>query len=279
LRSCRRALNRPPATTGHDGHRLVALFDGHGGLRLLSRNGFDRTATFRAPFEPVLGCLHPEMVLDGGIAVPDELGVTHISDLQDALIRRQPERLGFFAFDIVHYAGRDLRGCQIEDRNALLRDVIGDIQAPRMLYVDHVIGPGAELFEQVRAIGAEGIVSKRLGSPYQAGRSADWRKTKVSETGEFVIVGFVELGDGQLDALVVADETAVGELVPRGLVKFGFTRMDLWKVLDTIRAGPSGRGGIVPVKPLLKATVKFFGRFKQSGAIRDGVLIGMPRMR
>src|SRR5215468_9685003 len=39
----------------HDGHRLVAIFDGRGALRLLSRNGFDRTARFRAPFDAMLG--------------------------------------------------------------------------------------------------------------------------------------------------------------------------------------------------------------------------------
>jgi hypothetical protein len=46
-----------------------------------------------------------------------------------------------------------------------------------------------------------------------------------------------------------------------------------------IRSGPAGRGDIVPVKPLLLAKVKFFGRYKTSGAIRDGVLIGMPSVR
>lgn len=146
-----------------------------------------------------------------------------------------------------------------------------------MLYVDHIIGRGAKLFERVRAIGAEGIVSKRLGSLYCAGRSADWLKTKVSDVGEAVIIGFVELGDGRLDGLAVAEETATGELIPCGLVKFGFAGMGLWQALDVIRTGPAGR--VVPVKPLLWATVKFFGRYKTSNAIRDGVLLGMPRVR
>ena len=46
-----------------------------------------------------------------------------------------------------------------------------------------------------------------------------------------------------------------------------------------IRAGPACRGGVVPVKPLLIATIRFFGRYKSSNAIRDGVLIGLPRLR
>ena len=107
----------------------------------------------------------------------------------------------------MQHDGRDLRRQPIEDCKALLRDALGPIRGGRLLYVDHIVGRGDELFEQVRAIGAEGIVSQRLGSPYRGGPSADWLKTKVCETGEFVIVGFVELGDGRLDAL----------LGPRGL--------------------------------------------------------------
>jgi bifunctional non-homologous end joining protein LigD len=277
--------HEPPAGDGwlhevkHDGHRLVAMFDGRGGLRLISRNGYNRTATFRAPFDSMLGAVGHDMILDGEIAVPDERGVTHISDLQDARIGRRPERLAYFAFDLLRLDSRDLRGLAVEDRKAQLRDALGPVGGGRVVYVDRVVGRGAELFERVWEIGAEGIVSKRLGSPYRAGRSSDWLKTKCYETAEFVIVGFVELGDGRLDGLSVAEVTPAGDLVPRGIVKFGFAGMGLWQVLDTIRTGPPGRGGVVPVKPLLIATVKFFGRFKQGGAIRDGVLIGMPRMR
>jgi ATP-dependent DNA ligase len=35
----------------HDGHRLLVVADGDGGLRLVSRNGYDRTELFRAPFD------------------------------------------------------------------------------------------------------------------------------------------------------------------------------------------------------------------------------------
>jgi bifunctional non-homologous end joining protein LigD len=252
---------------------------GAGGLRLISRNGFDRTETFRAPFEAALGNACHSMTLDGEIAVPDERGVTHITDLQDALLAKRTDRLAFFAFDLVHFDGRDLRSQPIEDRKALLRNFLAPLSGGRIVYVDHVIGRGAELFERVRAIGAEGIVSKRLGSSYRPGRSGDWLKTKVSEIGEFVITGFVELGDGRLDGLTVAEATPAGDLVPRGIVKFGFAGLGLWQALDVIRGGPAGRGGVIPVRPMLSARVKFFGRYKTSGAIRDGVLLGMPKMR
>jgi bifunctional non-homologous end joining protein LigD len=255
------------------------MFNGRGTLQLVSRNGFDRTVRFRAPFGAMLSRIRHELVIDGELAVPDDRGVSHIEALQEAIVQRQPARLAFFAFDLVHFDGHDLRRCRIEERKAWLEDVLGGAtQGSRVVYVDHVIGYGTELFARVQEIGAEGIVSKRLGSQYRAGRSADWLKTKVCETGEFVISGFVELAGSRLDAIAVAEMTEPGALVPRGLVKFGLAGKGLWEALDMIRAGPASRSGVVPVKPMLITTIRCFGRYKSSGAIRDGVLIGMPRL-
>jgi hypothetical protein len=75
------------------------------------------------------------------------------------------------------------RFCPIEDRKALLRQVLDDVGCSRLVYVDHVTGRGIELLEHVRAIGAEGIVSKRFGSRYRGGRSQNWLKTKCHATG------------------------------------------------------------------------------------------------
>ena len=71
----------------HDGHRVVAILDGTGGLRLLSRNGYDVTGKFGAALNglPELG---RAMVLDGEIAAPDGNGVTHLDTLTDVIQRR-----------------------------------------------------------------------------------------------------------------------------------------------------------------------------------------------
>ena len=90
----------------HDGHRLVALVNG-GGLKLVSRNGYDRTELFRQPFEGLAGL--PPLVLDGEIAVPDDQGVTHIDALTEALRQRRPDRLAYFAFDAPRRRPRSAR--------------------------------------------------------------------------------------------------------------------------------------------------------------------------
>ena len=72
----------------HDGHRLVAIVGGGGCLSLISRNGYDRTEAFGAPFPPLASAGH-ELVIDGEIAVPDDRGVTHLDFLNDAIARQE----------------------------------------------------------------------------------------------------------------------------------------------------------------------------------------------
>jgi len=42
----------------------------------------------------------------------------------------------------------------------------------------HYLCEGAVLFKHACALGCEGVVSKRLGSPYRSGRVDDWLKVK-----------------------------------------------------------------------------------------------------
>jgi bifunctional non-homologous end joining protein LigD len=91
----------------HDGHRLLAVIDNRGRLSLISRNGYDRTPLFEAPFSGLVRVGH-ELVIDGEIAAPDDRGVTHLDFLNDAITQRQPERLAYYAFDLLHINRHDL---------------------------------------------------------------------------------------------------------------------------------------------------------------------------
>jgi bifunctional non-homologous end joining protein LigD len=46
---------------------------------------------------------------------------------------------------------------------------------------EHYTGDDAIIYRHACALGCEGIVSKRLGSPYRAGRSPHWLKIKNPE--------------------------------------------------------------------------------------------------
>ena len=73
----------PPAGDGwlyevkHDGQRLAVIADGNDGVRLLSRNGFERSRHFGPGFAD-LARLGRQVVLDGEITAPDDRGVTHL---------------------------------------------------------------------------------------------------------------------------------------------------------------------------------------------------------
>jgi ATP-dependent DNA ligase len=141
--------------------------------------------------------------------------------MQEALGRGRGDRLAYFAFNLLHLDGHDLRACPIEERKALLKRVLKQAACPRVLYASRVIGKGDRLFESARRVGCEGIVSKKLGSRYKGGPSRDWVKVKVAETGTFVVTGFKELAPLRLEALRVAEQRD-GELLDAGEVRFGF---------------------------------------------------------
>jgi len=81
------------------------------------------------------------------------------------------------AFDLLEVNGEDIRREPIEDRK---RRLAGLLRLPHdgIAINEHFGGDGAVIYKHACALGCEGIVSKRLGSPYRAGRSAHWLKIK-----------------------------------------------------------------------------------------------------
>jgi len=178
-----------------------------------------------------------------------------------------------FAFDLLYLDGHDLRRCRSKNAGrssgtySTKPDAIGSSTRPRRRSRSRSVRP-------VRDIGAESIVSKRLGSLYRGRESREWLKTTCHEFGRFVITGFEELGEGRLEAVYVAEDID-GDLRPAGQIRFGFAGKGLWSKLDALRSGPA-RKEVVPVTPTLQAHVKFFGRYKR-GAIRDGVILSLQK--
>jgi bifunctional non-homologous end joining protein LigD len=81
------------------------------------------------------------------------------------------------AFDLLELDGEDLRRSPIEARKETLAKLL---RSPQMSLAinEHYDGDGATVFKHACKFGCEGIVSKRLGSPYRGGRSDNWIKVK-----------------------------------------------------------------------------------------------------
>jgi bifunctional non-homologous end joining protein LigD len=77
-------------------------------------------------------------------------------------------------FDLIELEGEDLRRKPIEDRKHKLSRLVRTPR-PGIVINEHYDGHGDE---HACKLGCEGIVSKRLGSPYHSGRSPHWVKVK-----------------------------------------------------------------------------------------------------
>jgi bifunctional non-homologous end joining protein LigD len=195
-----------------------------------------------------------------------------------AAIRRNPGSLVFMAFDLLHLDGRDLRREPIEHRRARLGALLGANrpESPLQFSAEHV-GDGAEFFAEVDRMGLEGIVSKRLGSRYQSGRSKHWLKTKTFEAGEFVVIG-VEQRPGQPTMALLAREEA-GELVYAGAASVTLREADrerFWRAIEELQIK---QPAIVMdpreaqwVKPRLRLTARYL---KNEEKLRHATLTGL----
>jgi bifunctional non-homologous end joining protein LigD len=143
-------------------------------------------------------------ILDGEIIVQDENGLSDFDALRSA-IHKAPRRIVFFAFDLLHLDGRDLRRTPLMERRAALRKLIEPDQHSPIQFSDHADCDGALFFKHAAELGLEGIVSKRAKSLYRGGPSKNWLKTKNMVEGEFVLFG-TEVDDSGIPWALLARE-------------------------------------------------------------------------
>lgn len=170
--------DHPPAGTGwlheikHDGYRLQVHRSG-GFVRLLTRRGLDWTERYPLVVNAARSLKAESFVLDGEVVVCGDDGVASFSGLR----RRGASMVAFlYVFDLLSLAGQDIRKQPLEERKAALASILLKSPAGIQLseYVTEIDGP--TMFAHACKMGLEGIVSKRLGSKYQSGRSPHWVK-------------------------------------------------------------------------------------------------------
>jgi bifunctional non-homologous end joining protein LigD len=171
---------RPPAGPDwlheikHDGFRLMARRDA-AGTRLLTRNGNDFTARYPAVTAAVFLLRCRSCLIDGEVVVCGEDGIAVFDRLRRGPQRNLAARL--FAFDLLELDGKDLRREPIEARKSALARLIPP-ELAGLAFAEHLEDDGPTVFRHACKLGCEGIVSKRVGSPYRSGRSRDWIKSK-----------------------------------------------------------------------------------------------------
>ena len=118
---------------------------------------------------PARSCL-----IDGEAIVTDQNGLA----VFDLIRGHRPSAAAVLcAFDLLELDGEDLRREPIETRKSTLKSLLRGKHAG-IAFNAHFIADGAIVYRQACALGCEGIVSKRLGSPYRSGRADCWVKVK-----------------------------------------------------------------------------------------------------
>ena len=161
----------------YDGYRVLALRDT--AVRLVSRGGQDLSRAFPEVLDAVAR-------LPEGTAVDGELVVDDVDDrsrgerlawlfgqaARGALAAAPPRSATLLAFDVLRDRGGAVRTEPIEYRKARLGARV--LPSPHMRPIQPVSALGEWLFDRALVDRMAGIVAKREGSRYSAGRTPDW---------------------------------------------------------------------------------------------------------
>jgi bifunctional non-homologous end joining protein LigD len=178
-----------------DGYRALA-FVSEKGVKLKSRRGLELAAFPRLEQELAKQAVST-MVLDGELVAFDEAGKPSFNALQNRVQLKTEREITaaepktpviFYAFDLLHFAGLNLRKAPYADRRRYLSQCL--LPSP-LLQLMHATPHGSELQKAALASGLEGVVGKHKASLYEAGRrSSSWLKVKATQSGDFVIGGY-----------------------------------------------------------------------------------------
>ena len=229
-----------------DGYRVLAFIE-RGEVRLVSRRGIDLTK----PFPEVVADLGAQavdtMILDGEIVALGADGRPSFNALQNRAQAKSAQQLAdaqraspvvFLCFDLLHFAGLNLRDAPYTDRHRYLAQCV---LPSRHIQLVHTSSDAQQLYEAALASGFEGIVAKRNDSPYFPGkRSANWRKVKPRQTVDLVVGGYTQ-GRGERGSL--------------GAVLLGY-----WSGKKLQYAGHAGSGFNVAAVADLRARFEDLGR-------------------
>jgi bifunctional non-homologous end joining protein LigD len=244
-----------------DGYRMAARID-TGRVQLLTRTGLDWTAKYPSAVAALANLNVKTAYIDGELCGVDDAGVPSFAQTQAATDGERGVHLVYYAFDLLHFDGRDVSALPLIERKALLEPLIADKLG--LQYNGHDTGDGELILKHAGKLGFEGVVSKTIDAPYAPRNRGLWRKAKALNRQEFVIVGWSDPEGSRpyLGALLLGFYSDDGKLIYAGRVGTGMTgamptgrwrrsgRSRFLAVLKTARSGltglvsAGGRGGL-----------------------------------
>lgn len=229
-----------------DGVRIVADKNA-GKVGLSYRKQRDATDSYTEIAAALAQLPEPRVVLDGEIIAFDAQGRPDFQLLAQRF-QSDPRRarkiagqvpVVYVVFDCLAIGPYDLRGFPLEARKEILNRVLPAEGLASGLVRHHpTFERGGDLYRFCEEHGLEGVVAKKLGSPYRPGeRTSEWLKIKREHDCELVVVGWTEgeSARGTLGALDIASYE--GErLVYRGKVGSGLSAATIMHLLPLLKA-------------------------------------------
>lgn len=267
-----------------DGYRMVVRIEGDD-VRLYTRNGHDWSAKLPHLVEAFRALPAKWAWVDGEIVMLDREGIPNFQTLQNAFDGERTQDIVFYAFDLPFIGQRDLRQEPLTVRRALLQQLMDTTEDDHLRFSEALEAAPSDLVATACKMGLEGIMAKRLSSPYVSRRTNTWVKVKCARRQEFAIVGYTAPKGSRagLGALLLAVTEQDGSLRYAGKVGTGFddaSLVSLQKRLASIEtdkkpvANAPAAGGVRWVKPELIAEVSF-GEWTGGGHIRHSVFRGL----
>jgi len=190
------------------------------------------------------------------------------------------------AYDLLEYAGKDLRSETQQQRRSLLEIIVANAQLP-MLRLSPLVDFKTwdelrEAHKQSRERGAEGFMIKRKQATYQVGRKkGDWWKWKVDPLSVDAVLVYAQKGSGRRSELYTDYTFAVWEgdkLIPFAKAYSGLTDLEIKEVDRFIRQNTLEKFGPVrTVRPELVFEIGFEG-INKSTRHKSGIAVRFPRM-
>jgi len=272
-----------------DGYRAVAVVE-KDGVTLTSRTGKDLLHQFAEMKTVARAFRSIPVVVDGELCVLDDQGRPDFQALQSrdkpelrGMTRRKPSPVTFVVFDLLYADGRDLRERPLEERKRLLESIV--VADRGVLYSQHVLGTGKQLFALAQRRGLEGIVGKVRTSPYRSLRSREWVKIKAKMRQELVIGGWTEpRGSRKEFGSLLVGYYESGKLKYAGHVGTGYDGKLLSSVMGKLKPLERKASPFVDtpktntpahwVKPELVAEIAF-AEWTREGILRQPVFLGL----
>lgn len=272
-----------------DGMR-VQLVRRRSGIALWSRGGVCITEGFPDIVQRY-SALPPGTVIDGELLIVQGGIIQPFAALQRRLLRKRVSMAllrelpaTIFAYDLLEWEGQDLREQPLTERRRLLEAIAE--RYPFLEVSPGMAAPDRTALETLRAsppAGAEGLMLKRLDSPYLTGRRRGyWWKYKRDPFAVDAVLVYAQRGHGRRSGwftdLTFALWDDSGQLITFAKAYSGLTDAEMQELTRWVRQHAIEKvGPVVKVPPVWVFEIGFEG-IQRSNRHKCGYAVRFPRI-